>query len=705
MKNRVFFFSWILCLLICLLPFGASAAEATLSVCQISMLDHGTVEVRGVGLSSVADTDGVYYLYALLPYETEITQDSLLVASVPQSGVFYFQASLNKDGLNSLLYRKFAVAVRAQDSGAYRLVSNEMYITNPEILAKYNYAFPKAASKKGLHVQPTMLTDAEDLRIRHAAVNVCLDTFIAPSNMQNSSSSYPYTYQGQRYWFTKYACQEVDRQTKKLSESGVVVSGILLLREQRAGSALVAPDARNTGKPYYGFNTMDKQGVDTLAALMSFLGERYMNPTKENGRIVNWIVGNEINYYGRYNYLGRLSFSDYVEAYARSFRVVSAALRSVYSQARVYISLDHCWNIIQPDGQSYTTKGTLDAFAKVLREKGDIQWNLAFHPYPAPLTDPVFWDDNNSGTDSTKTVTMNNIGYLTDYLTRNFRQDVRVILSEQGFTSKVNGKTKEKLQAAAFAYAYYLTEFNDKIDAFIMNRQVDHQEETAQGLNLGIWTTKKNLLEYAKKQKVIYDVFKYIDSASSQEVTEFALSYIHASSFSEKIPGFSWSRFKKMGSYRQTDASKITKAVNKAAISSNPRYEYNGTVTKANGKTVVAVNPEANPNLYQGAGWTFAKKLDFSVRSNFVCRLKISGMREKYAHVRIRFFCGKNIYEAQTRMAEGRERLVSVDLSKWPKCAKVDKIQIWVRPYEKTKWKAGGTITVSGMKQAKKTKK
>lgn len=47
-----------------------------------------------------------------------------------------------------------------------------------------------------------------------------------------------------------------------------------------------------------------------------------------------------------------------------------------------------------------------------------------------------------------------------------------IILSEEGFTSKsaTRGDVYD-IQAAAFAYAYYLVDNNPYIDAFILNRQ------------------------------------------------------------------------------------------------------------------------------------------------------------------------------------------------------------------------------------------
>ena len=53
----------------------------------------------------------------------------------------------------------------------------------------------------------------------------------------------------------------------------------------------------------------------------------------------------------------------------------------------------------------------------------------------------------------------------------------RIILSEQGFHSGDNSPEGQQLQAAAYAYAYYITDFLDGIDSFILHRHVDHAEE------------------------------------------------------------------------------------------------------------------------------------------------------------------------------------------------------------------------------------
>lgn len=687
-----------LCLILGMRIQAQAAKSMEIQSCQISSSDHSKVEVKASGATIMAGTDGNYYLVALLPYEKQVTKKSIVAGTKAQKSLVTYRVNLNLKSRSSILYRKFAIAVKKNNK--YQIVSNFQYITNPESLAPVRKAFPKAASKKGLHIKPTMISDAEDLGIKHAAVNICLDTFIATSGQKNSSSAYPYTYQGRQYWFLKSGCNEVDRQTKELARSNVIVSGILLLRQYRGGKVLVPPNARNTGKNYYGINTMDQEGLETLEALMHFLGDRYMNSNGKYGTIVNWIVGNEVNNYNDYNYMGKLSFNEYIDAYTRSFRVVSMALRSVYSKARVYISLDHLWNILQPHGKCYTSKSTLDAFAKRLKQEGDINWNLAFHPYPSPLTDPNFWNDNVTNSDSTKQVTMKNLSYLTNYVSSHFRSDVRILLSEQGFTSVSYGTTNETLQAAAWAYAYYITEFNDKVDAFIMNRHVDHKQETSQGLYLGVWTNKKGNLEYADKKKQIWNVFKYIDSSGSKKVSQFALKSIGIKNWSSVIPGFSWKKFSSMGSYTSGKGIVFKTVAKSKNITNSVKNGYNATVKKSGRKTTVKVHTSINPNLYVGADWRFSKKLNFTSRKYFTCKLNITGMKEKYAHVRIRFFHGNSVYESSAKVKGGGTRAVSVNLSKWAYRGSVNKIQIWVRPYSKTRWKNGSKIVITEMKQA-----
>ena len=93
-----------------------------------------------------------------------------------------------------------------------------------------------------------------------------------------------------------------------------------------------------------------------------------------------------------------------------------------------------------------------------------------------------------------------------------------IILTEQGFTSysPTRGDIPE-IQAAAYAYSYYLVDSNPYIDAYTVSRQVDAPSEAKQGLKFGLWECDMNQPDkiVATKRKKIWQVFRDIDKKNS----------------------------------------------------------------------------------------------------------------------------------------------------------------------------------------------
>lgn len=153
----------------------------------------------------------------------------------------------------------------------------------------------------------------------------------------------------------------------------------------------------------------------------------------------------------------------YMEEFERAFRVFYTAIKSTSSNSRVYFSTDFNW-INEADGQlKYNAKDVIDTFNNLVIPGGNIDWNLAYHPYSMPMTEPEFWNDTETGLITTEfsspIINMINLNVLTDYLQQSQFLDTKgqvrsVILSEQGFTSTSATRGKvEDLQAAAIAYA------------------------------------------------------------------------------------------------------------------------------------------------------------------------------------------------------------------------------------------------------------
>lgn len=472
--------------------------------------------------------DDKLYLFEMKTYENSHNSNYIATSNKWLEGCFIFDFTLPR------LYNKYVVAVKQNDT--FVDLSTEHYITNPEAVAQYQYSYPEAASKKGLIVDPAKIKGNElsNLGIKQAAYNIPLGYILG----QTSNSHWPtiyYDYNGNTYAFNGQRIAEFDIVFKALTQKGIVTTAVLLNDYNGRYPQMIHPNAKNGHAPYYMFNASNEEGVDYLSAAASFLAKRYSGT--KHGQVVNWVVGNEINARSAWNYMDYCSVNEYSESYVQAYRVFYSAIKSVNANARVYMCLDQMWDRNLKSTDSYDAKDVLDTFNSMIVEKGNIDYGIAHHPYPVPLTWPKFWDmpsnykRMNLVRDSVQTpyITVQNLHVLTDYIQQdhylNEAGEVRsVLLNEVGFGSD-HGET---LQAAAYAYAYYIIDANQYVDGFILNKQSDMGVEMSQGLSLG-------LDRIDGSHKYIYNVFKNIDTGSSYEATSFAKDVIGISDWSQVI--------------------------------------------------------------------------------------------------------------------------------------------------------------------------
>ena len=257
--------------------------------------------------------------------------------------------------------------------------------------------------------------------------------------------------------------------------------------------------------------------------------------------------------------MGKMDIDKYVTEYVRAFRVAYTAIKAQQANARVFFSIDMNWNDSNADQKTmYSAKHILDKVNAEINRNGNIDWQLAYHPYPYPMTEPEFWDDHNTGAivqnESTKIIDFENLNVLTDYLkASNFRNragEVRhIILSEQGFTaiSPSRGNVEEQ-QAAAFAYAYYIADSNPYVDALILSRQVDAPLEVRSSCAFGLWACRMDVGDaiVATRRRKIWAVFRDIDKkAKTLEATEFAKPIVGIQKWSDVVPDFRWRSLEK----------------------------------------------------------------------------------------------------------------------------------------------------------------
>ena len=378
-----------------------------------------------------------------------------------------------------------------------------------------------------------MVDDARTLGVKHATFNFNLSQLIDP----NGDTNNPSWELGDRvYHFQRGYVESMDRRIKTLSDEGVLVYLIVLAYQAgpEVTRVMLHPDYSPEAPNRLGaFNTATDEGRGWFAACLQFMAHRWSRETgtpTEHGRVVGYILGNEVNSHWWWSNMGRVAMETFADDYLRTARLTHAAVRRHSSWARIYLSLEHHWNIRFPAGdetQCFPGRPFLEYFARQARAGGDFDWHLAFHPYPENLFDPEFWKDETATMEpDTPRVTFKNLRVLTEFMRRpemlHGGEPRRIIFSEQGFHTP-EGPEGETIQAAAYCYAYKKIEALDGVDAFILHRHVDHPHEG--GLLLGLRGMYPAGGEDRPRKK-IYECFRLADTPRWEEAFQFALPIV-----------------------------------------------------------------------------------------------------------------------------------------------------------------------------------
>lgn len=369
-------------------------------------------------------------------------------------------------------------------------------------------------SKKGLQGTEGVLSDT-GLGVKHSAINVMINQLVS-----KEPTKWSFNYNGTDYYFTDPG--GIDEYVKKANQMGVTVSIILLMPWDETKQNLIYAGGRKSGHKFYAMNPDDP----TVAATFCFLAQRY---GQADCHIDNWILGNEVNIPNTYNYCGTLDLNTNASIYAATFIQLYNALQNLNPGARAYIPFDHNWTSNEK-GTGIAAKNYLTAFwlAVNARQPG-VNWNIAYHLYPPVLTSSKMWlpkyTKYTPNNENAQYISAANLNVLTDYVQNHFGAGTRIILSEQGFTSREG----EEYQAAALAYTFYAAQFNNMIDAVIFRSyETDPNDE---GLDLG-------LKETGGRERPAYQVFKYMDTANGTSYTDPYLSVIGVSGWSQIVPNY-----------------------------------------------------------------------------------------------------------------------------------------------------------------------
>ena len=528
MKKKITLWAALCMVFVCFMSMTAAAAgTATISQCVISGGNQITVVASTAGVTS---DDGKLYLFEMKPYQNSIAGRTDFCAVAANAPTVTFTTTLDNGTANSKLCSKFVVA--AVQGGAFTAVSQEYYITNPEVLATHTAANPVTTSIKGITADNAAMMSLADLGVQHASYEMAIDRFFVPG------PSIPYTYNGKTYNFNQGVVAEYDLVMSLMASQKVEVTMNMVNYYNAATALTVKPSARKAGYRHYAYNTDEQLGAESIEALMSFLAARYSNPA--TGLISNWIIGNEVNNNNPWYYAGNYNVTNFTLEYEKAFRMCYNAIKSQNANARVLTCIDQRWTWEDGTANQYGAKKFMDAFNVDVISHGNIDWGVAWHPHPVPLTLATFWNMPASyrslhlidHTPNTRMINPTNMEVFTNYMCQpSFlapNGQVRYIIVSEVLFNSIG--TSEQVQAASFAYAYKLAAANPFIKGFIVHRTVDNiYEKNADKIACGLFNC--DAAGNVTTPKYIYNVYKYIDTPQSDAYTSFAPAVIGAPSW------------------------------------------------------------------------------------------------------------------------------------------------------------------------------
>lgn len=364
--------------------------------------------------------DDMAYLYALMPYEYEVTADMQAILTLPLTENLQFVLPLYTESEENRLYQKFCVCV--MEDGTLTQVSDAKYIVNPEILAENTR--PYIPLEKGLQ-------------------SLCMhNVFIDGSG----------------------------------SDQDVTLPVVCILASLDPSNVTVHPSANEIDSHpmehyMYMLNASNQEGVEALfndcSAIAAAGGQTF-------------IIGNEVNE-RIWNYVAFDGWESYVRNYTQAFRVCYNAIKSQNAEAKVYFSIGQDWDRNRPEGHGeyyryIDEKDFCDLFNAQMKKEGNVDWAVALHPYIVPLTYGKFWDMSGcSGgdyckaqVDSNAMVSFQNMTVITDYLTTeeflNPKGEPRYfIIGEMGLSNTEGFE----VQAAALCALWYSYQSNPYVHELI----------------------------------------------------------------------------------------------------------------------------------------------------------------------------------------------------------------------------------------------
>ena len=409
-----------------------------------------SIEVKGETVTLKATLEAGYasdhskdtlYILAL----SEMTPDGSLegaevVAEGKAKKSMTYKFNLCDDIGASRIASAFVLAEKKEDK--YIALTPFTYISNPEGLAEKDEAPKATVGIKGIEsADPVGLASigAEHMLVEADMGAIVLGEF-APDAIR-------FNYENVTYFYDKEEIDAIDKLVGEAEMAGMrVYIRTVILTERLGAKKLSLPDMS------------DAEVVRQLKAFYAFLASRYS--------VADYIIGDRVNAYGDYYFLNRLDSEQFEKMYSFWARIANNILKSVNSEARVYVSVDNTW---KSDGKGgmIGSQAFLSHFASEAKAGGDYDYAVALNLGDGEDLTALLEDSNYNHSK----IGAINLAEFSDFIDKSemrYKSEKREMIID-GLEMKSGVSSKNS--AAYYTFAYY-TAAEKGFNAFIYSGSI-----------------------------------------------------------------------------------------------------------------------------------------------------------------------------------------------------------------------------------------
>ena len=332
--------------------------------------DRITVSATLSAEDATAYKNATLSLFAIEPFETVADIEAGKLKPIAEShgseSMRFTVGFLYDNGMRDRLCQRFLLATAAETAEQYRVITEGVYITNPEVLAETK-STAHVDALKGVAMSSS--DDVTALAPAHAIIDLPIEQYLLASPMRGESISY--IFRGETLSLSEQAVEELDEQIEALRVRGsqIYLRPVLTTAPEKLGALSVLGDPALKEAEAYALNLSSSDGYFYIAGLFSFLAQRYPAVTG----VIPGVSINDLDYHAT-----AISDSETYRSYAVTLlRTAYNIFRAKNASVRVYLPVN---NLYSTDAPVFPTeedvRNFVSAFAAYARRTGDFDWSV-----------------------------------------------------------------------------------------------------------------------------------------------------------------------------------------------------------------------------------------------------------------------------------------------------------------------------------------